>query len=191
MSRTYITVVSGLPRSGTSLMMRMLDAGGIPPITDGERTADEDNPRGYYEYEPVKQLAHDPSWLGNARGKAVKVISQLLHHIPADYACRVVFMQRALPEVLASQQQMLIRRNRPTDDISDSEMAALFTRHLANVEQWLATQPHMAVLYVNYNQLVQQPAPLIREVNQFLDGDLDTTAMAQAVDPQLYRQRKP
>lgn len=184
-----ITVVSGLPRSGTSLMMKMLEAGGLPPLTDHIRSADEDNPRGYYEFERVKKLKEDRAWLPEARGRAVKVISALLAHLPADYEYRVIFMRRNMSEILASQRQMLMRRGQPADAISDAEMAALFDRHLQQIETWLAGQPNMRALYVNYNELVAAPLAGAQRVNAFLGGRLDVEAMAAAVDTGLHRQR--
>jgi hypothetical protein len=106
-----IVVVSGLPRSGTSMMMKMLEAGGIPVLTDYEREADEDNPKGYFEFERVKNLKDgDDAWLPQAKGKVVKVIAALLTDLPSSYEYEVIFMRRAMPEILASQRQMLIRR---------------------------------------------------------------------------------
>ncbi len=184
-----VIIVSGLPRSGTSLMMRMLQAGGVPLLTDGERTADADNPHGYFEYEPVKALKRDASWLPQARGKAVKIISELLPALPPDLPYRVLFMRRDLHEILASQRQMLRRRGKPTDARADTELAHLFAAHVQQVQQWLAQQPHIAMLEVSYNALLDQPQPQIAAINQFLGGNLDTTRMAQMIDHQLYRQR--
>ncbi|MCS6772712.1 MAG: sulfotransferase [Thermoflexales bacterium] len=185
-----IVVVSGLPRSGTSLMMAMLAAGGIPPLTDGQRRADVSNPKGYYEYERVKKLpAGDAEWLAEARNRAVKVISALLQHLPAQYTYRVLFMQRRMQEVLASQRRMLLDQGQPVDDADDAELALAFERHLARVQAWLAQQPNMQVLYVNYNALIADPAPHVAAVNRFLGGGLDEAAMIQAIDPSLYRQR--
>lgn len=184
-----IVVVSGLPRSGTSLMMKMLAAGGLPPLTDNIRSADEDNPKGYYEFERVKKLKEDRDWLPDAKGKAVKVISALLMQLPAGYEYRVIFMRRNMSEILASQRQMLIRRGEPADAISDADMAALFDKHLRQVESWLAAQPNMRALGVNYNDLVAAPLAGAERVNAFLGGWLDVAKMAGAVDPSLHRQR--
>jgi len=120
MDRDTILIVSGLPRSGTSMMMKMLEAGGMAVLTDNIRTADQDNPRGYYEFERVKQIEHDTAWLPEAQGKAVKMIAGLLKHLPADYVYKIIFMQRDMDEVLASQRQMLVRRGKPTDCASDA-----------------------------------------------------------------------
>lgn len=185
-----VIVVSGLPRSGTSLMMRMLQAGGVPLLTDGQRTADANNPHGYFEYEPVRALKRDASWLPQARGKAIKIISELLPALPPQIAYRVLFMRRDMQEVLASQRQMLVRLGRTTPDTpADAELAPLFAAHLQQVQQWLAQQPHIAVLEVSYNALLHEPQPIIERINQFLGGGLDTTRMAQMIDRQLYRQR--
>ena len=135
-SSQIVTIVSGLPRSGTSMMMKMLEAGGLPPLTDNLRTADEDNPKGYYEFERVKQLPKgDVAWLPDAQGKVVKVIAALLPSLPGGYHYRVIFMQRAMPEVLASQRQMLIRRGEDPNKIPDDVIAKLFEKHLKQVER--------------------------------------------------------
>jgi hypothetical protein len=190
MDRDTITIVSGLPRSGTSMMMRMLEAGGMQILTDNIRTADEDNPRGYYELERVKQIEHDSTWLEDARGKVVKMIAALLKHLPQDYSYRVIFIQRNVGEVLASQRQMLIRRGEPTDTISDDRLAALFHKHVQRVKAWLATQPNAQVIYVNYRDILSDAAGQAEQINQFLGGTLNVAKMASMVDPGLYRQRR-
>jgi len=186
-----ITIVSGLPRSGTSMMMKMLEAGGIPPLTDKIRTPDEDNPKGYYEFERVKKLDKgDTAWLPEARGKAVKVISALLKHLPDGYTYRVLFMRRKIEEVLASQKQMLIRRGEPTDRVSDEELAAMFQKHLRHIEAWARERPNVHWLDVSYNDLLANPLPEIARINRFLGGRLNEQKMAGVVDPNLYRQRR-
>ncbi len=187
----YIVIVSGLPRSGTSMMMKMLEAGGIAPMTDKIRTADEDNPKGYYEFERVKKLDKgDTTWVSDAQGKTVKVISALLKYLPADYDYKVIFMRRRTEEILASQKQMLIRRGEPTDRVSDDELAEYFAKHLKAVELWLQTQPNVVVLYISYNRVLENPLEPALEINRFLGNRLDSQAMAAMVDPQLYRQKK-
>jgi hypothetical protein len=187
----FVTVVSGLPRSGTSMMMKMLDAGGIPPITDNIRTADEDNPKGYYEFERVKKMSEgDKAWVAEARGKSVKVISALLEQLPPEYPYKVLFMRRQMDEILASQKQMLIRSDKPTDKVSDEQLAEMYRKHLAKVEAWLSGQPNIAVLNVDYNAMLRDPRPFLAEINRFLDDRLDIEKMAEIVDPALYRQRK-
>lgn len=185
----FITVVSGLPRSGTSLMMQMLRAGGIAPLQDDLRAADDSNPRGYFEFDPVKRLRADNTWLGNARGHAVKIIHLLLRELPlgAGMQYRVVFMQRPLDEVLASQRVMLERQGKKA--VADEMLTRAFTSQLEQVERWLAEQPAFSVLRVDHHALFENPAPVCLEIDKFLGGGLDLEAMQQAVDPALYRQR--
>lgn len=185
-----VTIVSGLPRSGTSMMMKLLEAGGLPPLTDNLRTADEDNPKGYYEFERVKQLPKgDVAWLPDAQGKVVKVIAALLPSLPGGYQYRVVFMQRAMPEVLASQRQMLIRRGEDPNKIPDEVIAKLFEKHLKQVNDWVSQQPNVQRLDVNYNEMLKNPQPFIVQINAFLGNQLDAAKMATVVDPTLHRQR--
>ena len=189
MNSKTVIIVSGLPRSGTSMMMKMLQAGGIPVLTDERRRADPDNPKGYYEFERVKQLEQDTTWLKDATGKAVKVISALLPKLPPDYTYKIVFMLRNMQEVLASQRQMLIRRREPTDRVSDQKIARAFEKHLARVRRWAESQPNIDILYVDYAQVLQDPAGQANAINQFLDHTLDAANMAGVVDANLYRQR--
>jgi hypothetical protein len=187
----FITVVSGLPRSGTSMMMKMLEAGGIAPYTDNIRTPDDDNPKGYYEYERVKKLPDgDTEWLREAPGKAVKVISALLEHLPPGFNYRVLFMQRKMDEILASQKKMLVRSGKPTDQVSDGQLAEMYSKHLAKVKSWLDQQANISVLYLDYNLMLLDPQKYTHQVNQFLGNAMDELAMANIVDPNLYRQRK-
>jgi len=189
MKRNTITIVSGLPRSGTSLMMMMLEAGGMPVLTDHIRTADTDNPKGYYEFERVKAIERDQAWLKEADGKAVKMISALLKYLPQNYAYRIIFMRREMEEILASQRQMLIRRGEPTDTVSDERIAGLSHEHLHRVATWIDDQPNIDVLYVNYNEILKDPLTQARRTAEFVDIDLNVEKMSQAVDPSLYRQR--
>ncbi len=172
------------------MMMKMLEAGGLDPLTDNIRTADEDNPKGYYELEKVKELKNDASWMAGANGKVVKVISALLQDLPSDHTYRVVFMRRRMQEVLDSQRQMLIRRGQAPDKVPDEKMAAMFEKHLAKIEEWLAAQPNIEVLYIAYNEILERPAECATVVNEFLGGSLDHAAMVGVVDKQLYRQRR-
>jgi hypothetical protein len=185
----FISIVSGLPRSGTSMMMKMLLAGGMKVLTDNLRTADEDNPEGFFEFEKVKQLDKESAWLEDSAGKAIKIVSAFLKHLPQKYNYKIIFMRRKLEEVLASQKQMLIRRGEPTDRISDEKMSETFQRHLQDIELWLAAQTNIKVLYINYNEAIENPGPSIRMVNDFLRADLDVEAMAAVVNRSLYRQR--
>lgn len=172
------------------MMMRMLEAGGIPVLTDQIRTADEDNPEGYYEFERVKQIEEDKAWLLDAQGKVVKMIAALLKHLPVGYEYQVIFMRRNIEEVLASQREMLLRRGEPTDAISDERMATLFKKHVAQVEAWLAEQPNFEILYVDYGEVLEEPLEQAKRVSQFLGYALNIEKMAAVVDPALYRQRR-
>ncbi|MFQ5457374.1 MAG: sulfotransferase domain-containing protein [Myxococcota bacterium] len=186
-----IVVVSGLPRSGTSMMMKMLEAGGVPILTDGERAPDEDNPRGYYEFERVKKLKEDKAWLPEARGKAVKVISRLLLELPEDHAYRVVFVRRNMDEILDSQRRMMRRRGTlKEEEPSPEKMRDLLLRHLDHVFAWLDQRPHLKYVSVNYNEMLADPSDAIAKVDALLGGNLDTQAMAGVVDQALYRQRR-
>ncbi len=185
-----ITIVSGLPRSGTSMMMKILEAGGMHVFTDNLRTADEDNPKGYYELEQVKALKDgDDSWLKDAPGKVVKVISSLLEYLPANHKYKIVFMRREIAEILASQKQMLIRRGENSDG-DDRKMAEMFQEHLKRVRVWLANQPNMEVHYVDYNALMADPAPEIEAVAEFIGLNDQLAAMLAVPDKKLYRQKK-
>jgi hypothetical protein len=188
--RDFITIVSGLPRSGTSMMMKMLDAGGIPAITDNLRVADEDNPNGYYEFEAVKKSKQDASWVEGAAGKAVKMVYRLLYDLPPQRKYRVLFMRRNLDEVLASQTVMLERHGQTAPGVDDAKMRQIFVDQLQKVEAWLAGNPDFAVLDVDYNEIQRNPAPQVAAINQFLGGGLNTAAMQQVVDPALYRNRR-
>jgi hypothetical protein len=190
MDQGQIAIVSGLPRSGTSMLMKMLEAGGMQVLTDNIREADRDNPKGYYEFEKVKQIDHDKSWLKDAEGKVVKMVSQLLQHLPPDYNYKVIFMRRRMEEVLASQHEMLIRRGEPSDKIGDEQMAALFRKHLKRLKTWLDEQPNFEVIYVSYNKVLVNPVEQARRVSRFFDGALNVESMVNVVDPTLYRQRK-
>jgi hypothetical protein len=184
-----IIVVSGLPRSGTSLMMQMLDNGGVEVLTDRVRTADADNPRGYYEFEKAKKAKQDTSWIPQARDKAVKMVSQLLYHLPAGECYKVIFMERDLEEVLDSQEKMLQRLGQPAAAPRDA-MRRSFTLHLDRLREWLLGQHHMEVLRVSYNELVSQPEGSARRVAEFLGGCADVEGMIRTVDASLYRNRK-
>jgi len=183
-----IIIVSGLPRSGTSLMMQMLDNGGVPVVTDHIRTADRDNPRGYYEYERVKKIKEDVSWLPEMRGKVFKMVSQLLFALPSSERYRIIFMERDLDEMLVSQDKMLARLDKPSAPRAAIEHA--FREHLHRVHAWLAGQPNIEVLFVNYNDLVERPEGEAERVSVFLGGKADAGSMSKTVDPSLYRNRK-
>lgn len=173
------------------MLMKMLEAGGIPPLTDSIRTADDDNPKGYYEFERVKAMDKgDTAWLADTQGKSVKVISALLKYLPPEYQYKIIYVRRNMPEILASQRKMLVRRGEDPDKMDDEQMAALFAKHVAQVEGWLKGQPNMSVLYVHYSDILADPEPQIAAINGFLGGQLDTVQMATVIDPTLYRNRQ-
>ncbi len=184
-----ITSVSGLPRSGTSLMMQMLNAGGLPVLSDGERKADTDNPKGYLEWERIKQLPKDPALIAEAEGKVVKVISQLILSLPSDHEYRVVFMQRPLPEVLKSQEEMLRRRGNSDSNADTSAIEQAFQRHLIEVNKWLAGKANVQVSRVHYHRVLREPKAVAEEIAAFLKVPLDIGAMVRQVDGSLYRNR--
>ena len=189
MDRNFVTIVSGLPRSGTSMMMQMLTAGGIEAMTDRVRGADDDNPRGYYELEAVKKTKDDAAWLADADGKVVKMIYRLLYDLPTDRSYRVIFMRRKMDEVLASQAVMLDRRGEKGAALPPEKLAELFQSELAKFDSWIAGQSCFEMLDIDYTEAVSDPATQARRIDAFLGGGLDTDAMAATVDPSLYRNR--
>lgn len=186
-----ITVVSGLPRSGTSLMMRMLEAGGLPVLTDDARKPDEHNPHGYYEYAPVKRLKDDSAWLAQAEGKAVKVVSMLLYDLPPDRKYKIVFMKRDMDEILSSQEEMLRQVGSASSPVFNEELKQTFERHLEKLFAWLARQAHVELLFCDYNRLVRAPDEITAGIVRYLETDLNILAMNQAVDKKLYRHQTP
>lgn len=174
------------------MMMQMLEAGGMQILTDSIRTANQDNPRGYYEFEPVKGLPKGNSdWVPLAQGKVVKVISALLEHLPANYDYKLVFMQRRIDEVIASQRRMQSHRGEPQSEISDEKLAGMLERHLTRVKAWLSLQPNITTVSIDYNQLVTDPLPHALAVNHLVGGRLDVQQMCAVVNPTLYRNRSP
>ena len=184
-----IIIVSGLPRSGTSLMMKMLAEGGVPAITDELRRADSDNPNGYFEFETVRQMSDgNVEWLENAGGKAVKIISALLEHLPSKYFYKIIFLERDIQEVLASQHKMLGNRNeKPT--ANNTEIERQIQQHLSAMKPWLVRQPNIEVMYVNYNELMAKPESYCEQITEFLDLPLNQTRMLAVPDQRLYRNR--
>lgn len=189
--KDHIIVVSGLPRSGTSMMMKMLEAGGQSILTDNLREADANNPNGYYEFERVKQLPDgDYGWVPEAGGKVVKIVTGLIMNLPSDYQYKVIFMQRAMKEVLASQKKMLGRLGEKDDKVEDAKMKKIYQEHLKQVNLWISKQANVEVLYVNYNTMLGDPLDSLQKVNEFLGGDMDINVMAKVINKDLYRERK-
>jgi len=186
-----IIIASGLPRSGTSMLMKMLEAGGIEIASDGIRTADDDNPKGYYELEKVKELdkSEDKSWLTEFRGKAVKIISYFLKDLPKTNNYKIIFIERDLQEMIASQNKMLIHRGEVVDPAGDEKMIKNFENHLQKIKYMLGNEPHFELLYLNYSDVLKRPIKEVEKVNQFLGGYLDKEKMIGIIDPKLYRNR--
>jgi hypothetical protein len=186
-----VVVVSGLPRSGTSMMMKMLEAAGLPILTDAVRKADDDNPKGYFEYERVKDLEKetDKTWVREARGKVLKVISFLLKDLPPDNFYRVIFLRRDVDEVVASQNKM-IRNRGEANRVEDEEARRLFQRHLLQVKMLVSRSPNFEMLEVDHRETIEHAKDVAQRVSAFLGGGLDVGKMAAAVDRSLYRNRK-
>ena len=182
-----ITVVSGLPRSGTSLLMQMLHAGGMPVLIDGLRPPDESNPLGYFELQAVKQTRQNPTWTTQAVGRAVKVIYRLLRDLPPLLNYRVLFMRRDLDEVIASQHVMLGRP--PMAPLERQRLVGVFHRELMEVDYWLNSAQHIELLNIRHAELITRPLEPISQICDFIGRPLDQAAMAAAVRPALYRQR--
>src|SRR5690606_32353125 len=165
LSAVSVVVVTGLPRSGTSMLMQMLVAGGLPAFTDREREADASNPRGYFEHERIKALAHDKGWLPEADGHAAKVVAPLLPHLPQGPHYRVIFLERDLDEVLASQAAMLDRLGKPSAD--PALLRPVYERHLAAAQRWLQTTPRAESLVLAHRDLIERPAAQAAALNAF------------------------
>ncbi len=184
-----ITVVSGIPRSGTSLMMQMMAAGGMPVLTDGQRPADANNPRGYFELESVKSLSRNQDVMAQADGKVVKVISSLLPSLPRQFEYRVIFMCRPLEEVISSQNRMLERLGKEVPPTPTASVVAAFEEHLKKIRAWLSQQSNVAVLYVDYPAVLAAPEEQTRRICAFLGRDLDTAAMIRQIEHSLHREK--
>jgi len=187
----FITIVSGLPRSGTSMMMSALEAGGMELLVDGLREADMNNPKGYFEYERAKKLPKgDTQWLESASGKAVKIISALIEYLPSGFQYRLIFMERDLDEILASQRRMLQRMDKANDGVEEDEIRSSYQKHLAEVKSWIANQPWITTCYISYNDVLREPDRTFKKVAEFLNHRVDPGAMAAVVDRSLYREQK-
>ena len=184
-------IVSGLPRSGTSMLMQMLVAGGLTPLTDDLRQPDEDNPRGYFEFEPVKQMASDSSWIDQARGKVVKIVAPMIPNLPDGVPCRVVLIERDLEEILASQRQMISRRGREVDQTPArlSRLRQEYLRLIVWSKGFLASRPATSLMCVNRSAILRDPQRAAEALNRFLGGNLQVDQMAAEVKPELHRQR--
>lgn len=185
-----IIVVSGLPRSGTSMVMKMLDAGGASVRTDNIRKADDDNPRGYFEYEKVKNLKNDSSWLKDMNGRVVKIISHLLYYLPLAFRYKVIFIQRDMQEILDSQRKMYLRLQKESDNIEDSVLKEKFNLHLKKIQNWIKKKQNIACLHVHYRKILDDALGESQKIQTFLNIPLNVEAMSKVVDPMLYRNRR-
>lgn len=184
-----VVVVSGLPRSGTSLMMSMLEATGIEPMQDGIREADIDNPKGYYEYERVKKIKDDKAWLPDAKGKVVKMISRLLVELPGDFNFKVIWMRRNIDEIIASQKKMLVRLGTYDPSVKDDEIRRMLLRHVEKTLSWMNAQGNIEHLFVSYNKLMEDPKDEVKKLAKFLGEGAEADAMMERIDTDLYRNR--
>jgi len=188
-----ITIVAGLPRSGTSMMMQMLVAGGISPLTDGNRVADASNPKGYYEYDKATQLGSDINWLSEGKGKVVKIVAQLLPLLPKEIDgnpahYRIVFMERNLDEVVASQRTMLDRDGRQGAKLERADLAKVFQGQLDKVHGMIE-QRSIPCIRINHADVIQDAGTVAGNLNGYFGGALDESAMTAVVDPSLYREK--
>lgn len=189
MMQREIIIVSGLPRSGTSMMMKMLHSGGIEVVTDNIRQADLDNPKGYYEYEKVKKIKEDSSWLPKMRGKAFKMVSMLLYDLPKNEKYKIIFMKRNMKEMLHSQKQMLERQKFDKKNVDYVKMERLYKNHLKEIEFWLKYN-NLDVIYISYNETMRNLRENANNINRFLDNRLDIEKTISIVDTSLYRNRE-
>ena len=184
-----ITVVSGLPRSGTSLMMQMLEKGGMEVLTDDIRKADENNQRGYYELEKVKSLAKDPSWIGEAEGKAVKIIAQLLFFLPRNFDYRILFMERSMDEIIGSQSKMLQNLGQTGANLDPAILIQTFQKQLDQATTFMNQTPNIEWMPVSFNAILDDPESAADKVNVFLKDALSISDVTSVVDDLLYRTR--
>jgi hypothetical protein len=169
----FVTIVTGVQRSGTSLMMRLLEAAGMPVLTDNVRLPDADNPNGYYEFEAVKQVRQDPRWVPRARGCAVKMVYRLLHEMPREFDYRVIFMRRDLQEIVRSQTSMLKHHESALATQDEARIIMLFSNEIIRFEQWVAQQRNFRTLYISFRGVVYTPEEVLPQVGRFLDLEID------------------
>jgi len=184
-------IVSGLPRSGTSLMMQMLEAGGITILTDGERQADENNPKGYYEYEAVKEMhTGNTSWVKQGRGKALKVVSHQLEYLPRSYPYQIIFMRRHLDEIVRSQQKMMERDGVMPKSFSKEKLLAEYEMHLLHTLRWLDKQSNIEYATFYHHHILANPRQQAQRLANFLRQSMPIESMVQVIEPKLYRSKK-
>jgi len=184
-----IIVVSGLPRSGTSMVMKMLAAGGVDVVTDNIRKPDYDNPKGYFEYQKVKNLKNDSIWLKDMRGRAIKIISHLLYYLPLTLRYKIIFIERNMQEILDSQRKMYQRLQKQSDNIEDSVLVEKFNLHLQKIHDWIKIKNDIDCLHVHYSDILDDALRQSQTIQAFLNLPFDVEAMSKVVDLSLYRNR--
>jgi hypothetical protein len=187
MNENEIIVVSGLPRSGTSLMMQILQSLNVELFTDQKRTADSSNPKGYFEHELVKTLEHDASWLYEAKGKALKIVSPLLIYLPLNINFKIIFMIRNYDEIIQSQKKML-NEDEKEDSLTKSEMLKkIFDKDIKQAKNWIKKNPDCEALYISYKKLIEHPDSEIKKIAEFLEIHTELKNAISVVDKNLYR----
>ncbi|OFX23524.1 MAG: hypothetical protein A2033_16240 [Bacteroidetes bacterium GWA2_31_9] len=182
-----IFVVSGLPRSGTSMIMQMLANGGLETFTDSVRKADESNPKGYYEHEAVKRLARDNSWVHLAKGKSVKIISHLLPFLPMNYKYKIIFVLRDIDEVVMSQQKMLVSLGKSKEMVYPVGLKETYQQDLRAVHKWISETHNAEMIFVNFADTITTPLKQAQKINLFLKNRLEIRQMVTSVREELYR----
>ena len=189
MDKNDIIVVTGLPRSGTSLMMQILQSLQIKLFTDNHRSADESNPKGYFEHQWVKTIEKDNSWLTDVKGKAIKIVSPLIKYLPVDLNYKIIFMNRDLDEIIQSQERMLTENNKKDDATNSEELKQIFLKDLKQSKDWIHTQLHSEVLEILHSKLLKNPETELEKIKSFLKIDINTTLILKVIDKNLYRSK--
>ena len=184
-----IYIVSGLPRTGTSLMMKMLEAGGLSVVTDDIRSADTDNPKGYYELEKVKNIFNDNDWLKTIKGRSIKMVSQLLLKIPKENTYKIIFMKRDLKEVIMSQKKMLINRKKKLPLVNDDTLEKFYLNHLNKITSFIDQSSNIDVRYIYFNKLMKSPLSELRKLQNDFINNINMDNMIKMIDTSLYRNR--
>ena len=184
-----IYIVSGLPRSGTSMMMQMLIEGGLKPYTDNKRAADENNPKGYFEHEAVKNLAGNKKWLKDLKNKLVKIISHQLFYLPSKYNYKIIFMHRDIKEIILSQTKMLKKSNKKAAEAYPYSLEIQYKKNLSQVMEWANDNYNVSMIVIEYKDTIDSPEIVAGKINEFSDNKLDKNKMFKVVDKNLYRSK--
>lgn len=187
MDKNDIIVVTGLPRSGTSLVMQILQSMGIDLFTDNKRSPDQSNPRGYFEHELVKTIEYDTSWIKKVEGKAIKIVSPLLVYLPNNYNYKIIFMDRVLDEIVQSQEKMLLVNGVPNPQIEPEVIKQIFIKDLKQAWSWIRELSHSESLEISHSKLLKKPESELEKVNGFLNIKVDLENTLKVIDKKLYR----